>query len=180
MKSRKGSMELGINAIVILIIALALLGLGIGFVTKLFTASQSKMVRIIDRTELPIHADASNQMVFDTSTLQVKQGTDERLIVSVYNEGSNEAQDVRLMSSQCMDSAGVPTAPTDISIVSPIQSIPAGLDSGYSAIVAVASGADKGSYICTIVTTENGNAPGFSDLNGASHNPSRQLFITVT
>lgn len=176
MKNKKGSMELGINAIVVLIIALALLGLGIGFVTKLFTSSQSKMVKIIDRTDLPIHADSLNQIVFDTSTITVKGGTSEPLVVSIFNDAVGIGRTVAVINGECVDSSGgTYGGSSTIKVASPTQDIPPGTDVGFS--VAVTAGepgspTPSGSYICTV------HAP-FSDDVGGYHDPSKQLFINV-
>ena len=179
MRNKKGSMELGINAIVVLIIALALLGLGIGFVTKLFTASQSKMVRIIDRTELPIHADSLNPMVFDTTNLEVKAGKSEPLIVSIYNDanvdvaGPPYGQGAFITADSCVDSLGIPISTTsDIMINSPAQGIGANIDAGFAVIVQVDSNLRKGSYICTVGSH-------FFDANGMGHDLTKQLFVDV-
>lgn len=171
MKNKKGSMELGINAIVVLIIALALLGLGIGFVTKLFTSSQSKMVRIIDRTDLPIHADSLNQIVFDTSTITVKAGKSEPLIVSVFNDGTANVQIAKVVSGECVDSVGN-TVYNAVNIGSPEQSIPAGTDVGFAVAVSAPTTTTEGTYICTVYSE-------FYDDAGGYHKPSKQLFIEV-
>lgn len=183
MKNKKGSMELGINAIVVLIIALALLGLGIGFVTKLFSASQDKMVRIIDRAELPIHADSMNPMLFDTSTLEVKAGKAEPLIVSVFNDASSEVLGpgqcaanagcgVVIVRDSCVDTSGAEILATDIQISSQAQGIPAGVDAGFSVIVKAADGLTKGTYICTL-------GAHFSDVGGGYHDVTKQLLVVV-
>ncbi len=175
MKNKKGSMELGINAIVVLIIALALLGLGIGFVTKLFTSSQAKMVRIIDRTDLPIHADSLNQIVFDTSTIAVKEGRSEPLIVSVFNDGTSTGRAAKVVNGECVDSFGSDASGLII-ISSPSQDIPAGTDVGFSVSVSAMDGSATGtgitSYVCTV------HAYFVDDTN--SHDPSKQLFIDVS
>ena len=174
MKNKKGSMELGINAIVVLIIALALLGLGIGFVTKLFTSSQAKMVRIIDRTDLPIHADSLNQIVFDTSTIAVKEGRSEPLVVSVFNDGTTTGGGAKVTNGECVDSSG--TISYLINIASPTQDIPPGTDVGFSVSVSALDGSAVGtgitSYICTVHSE-------FWDET-TRHDPSKQLFIEVS
>jgi hypothetical protein len=182
MMSKKGSMELGINAIVVLIIALALLGLGIAFVTKLFSASQSKMVRIIDRTELPIHADASNKLVFDTSNIQMKQGKDEVLIASLYNDANSPTDgDVQIIANSCVqsitDASGVTTAypytpgnGAGISINSPAQSIDIRTDAGYSILIHADN--VQASYICTLQAQWTSG--------GIPQSVSKQVFITVS
>jgi hypothetical protein len=177
MKNKKGSMELGINAIVVLIIALALLGLGIGFVTKLFSASQSKMIRIIDRTDLPIHADSLNPIVFDTSTITVKEGRSSPLIVSVYNPGLVIGSQAAVKAGECVDSSGAVDSTGKVNLGSPAQDIPPGTDVGFSVSVSAATGAagttGSASYICTV------HAP-YTLFDGSnSYDPSKQLFIEV-
>jgi hypothetical protein len=184
MKNKKGSMELGINAIVVLIIALALLGLGIGFVTKLFSASQDKMVRIIDRAELPIHADSMNQMLFDTSTLEVKAGKASPLLVSVFNDASSEVLPpyegadgtivggAMIIRDSCVDTAGTEIAAADIQVSSQAQGIPAGVDAGFSVIVKAADGLLKGTYICTL-------GAHFQDSGSGWHDVTKQLLVVV-
>jgi hypothetical protein len=173
MKNKKGSMELGINAIVVLIIALALLGLGIAFVTKLFSSSQSKMVRIIDRTELPIHADSLSPIVFDTSSLQIKAGKQEVLVVSVFNDDIEDSASTYIQHfSQCVDNLGAQAA-ARVTISSPSQPIPAGADAGFSVIVKPGTTEVKGtSFICTVGVI-------LSTYNIPSRQISRQLFIEI-
>ncbi len=182
MMSKKGSMELGINAIVVLIIALALLGLGIAFVTKLFSASQSKMVRIIDRTELPIHADSANKLVFDTSNIQMKQGKDEVLVASLYNDANSPTDwPVPITASNCVQSTTdvsgytsthdyTPGDGQGISISSPAQTIDIRTDAGYSILLHADN--VQASYICTLQATWSSG--------GIQQSASKQVFITVS
>ena len=108
MKNKKGSMELGINAIVVIIIALAILGLGIGFVTRLFTSASTNFGEIISNNELEFHADSMNPVKFDVKEVVVKRGTTQSVKVSVYNAGTfAEDKKVGLKISECVDAAGV-------------------------------------------------------------------------
>lgn len=164
--NKKASMQLGINAIVILIIALAILGLAMGFITNLFQGGQKKLGSLIDRTDLPVHADAANQIVFDTNDLKIKQGDTGKLVVSVYNSrfGDNE---VFLEMPQCVDEIGAPV--TSIDLGAPGQKIPRGMDAGYKAIITIDNGGDTpaGTYICTIKSTDGNDEV------------SKQVFINV-
>jgi hypothetical protein len=150
-RNKKGSMELGINAIVIIIIALAILGLGIGFVTKLLYGSQEKFVGIIDRAELPMHADSQDPIKFETSNVKLKSKGNTLIMISVFNDGADTIEDVSLTA----DCIGI-----DESIISKItmstgsQNIPGGTDIGFKAAL-VGNGADKGSYICTIIASDS-------------------------
>jgi hypothetical protein len=134
------------------------------------------MVKIIDRTDLPIHADSLNQIVFDTSTINVKTATSEPLVVSVYNDAVGIGRAAAVINGECVDSTGsASAAAATISIASPSQDIPPGTDVGFSVAVTAGtpgSATAAGSYICTV------HAP-FSDDVGGYHDPSKQLFINV-
>ena len=169
MKGRKGSMELGVNAIVILIIALAILGLGIAFVTNLFRSGSDKLGTIIDNTQLQIHADAVNPIVFEKEELDIKQGKNTKLTVSVYNDGfaGNPPNGVTLDIEGCRNSLNEESY--DFIMSAPPQNINPGTDAGYLAII-TAPGTDKDpdTYICTIRAYAN---------NGGE--TSKQIIINV-
>jgi hypothetical protein len=159
MRNKKGSMELGINAIVVIIIALAILGLGIGFVTRLFTSASTNFGEIINNNELEFHADSMNPVKFDVKEVVVKRGTTQSVKVSVYNAGTfAEGNKIALKIAECVDSAGVvytdaeacnpSTGSLDTStttechasaarMAAPSQKISAGIDGGYRAIISV-------------------------------------------
>jgi len=173
-RNRKGSMELGVNAIVVMIIALALLGLGIGFITNLFKGGQGKLGSLIDRADLPVHADASNPIMFDTSDMVIKAGSSGKLIVSVYNSDLGDG-DIGLDLLRCVDSDSVQLDEGLITMAAPAQTIGLGNDGGFRAIIKVIKDVDKGTYICTLIA---GSATdGAVDTEGTT--VSQQLFINV-
>ena len=144
-------MQLGINAIVILIIALAILGLAMAFITNLFKRGQSQLGGLIERTDLPVHADPSNPIVFDYNDLSIKAGDDGKLVVSVYNSDFGD-NDVYLEMTNCVD-AGGSTVGT-IGLGAPDQKIPRGMDAGYKAIITTGT-TPNGNYICSIRATDD-------------------------
>jgi len=185
--NKKASMQLGINAIVILIIALAILGLAMSFITSLFRGGQSKLGGLIERTDLPVHADATNPLVFDSSDIKVKPGKTAKLIVSVYNSDFGEEDKVGLELMSCVDSAGkelcVPgststscTPPYDMTLAAPSQIIPRGTDGGYKAIIRVAGGFPRGTYICAVGAGVIDPNTGVLDTSTVV---SQQLFVNV-
>jgi len=180
--NKRGSMELGVNSIVVLIIALALLGLGIAFITNLFKGGQDKLGGLIDRTDLPIHADASTPIMFDSSDLTIKSGSSGKVVISVYNSGLGEAdQEIGIVIAKCVDSSGNPidtaTEPL-IKLASPEQKIKLGTDGGYKAIIQVAKIEsdvfEKGTYICTVVA-----GPVDNGVINFDSSISQQLFVNV-
>ncbi|KYK25617.1 hypothetical protein AYK26_05760 [Euryarchaeota archaeon SM23-78] len=175
---KKASMQLGINAIVVLIIALAILGLAMSFITNLFKGGESKLGGLIDRTDLPVHADSVNPLVFDFSDITVKAGRSAKLVVSVYNSDFGE-DSVGLALVSCVDSAGTQLTLTstdpDMTLASPSQVISRGTDGGYRAILGVNSAVLRGTYICSI-------AAGPVDTQGLvklEEAVSQQLFVNV-
>ena len=166
--NKKASMQLGINAIVILIIALAILGLAMGFITNLFQGGQEKLGSLIERTDLPVHADATNQIVFDINDLKIKEGETGKLVVSVYNSNFGDT-DVFLSMPQCVDESGASV--TSIDLGAPGQKIPRGMDAGYKAIITIGgssgSSTPPGTYICTIEAANSNNQV------------SKQVFINI-
>jgi len=164
--NKKASMELGINAIVILIIALALLGLAMAFITNLFKSGQGKLGSLIARTDLPVHADASNQLVFDNADITAKVGTNSNVIVSVYNDKFSQTSPVNLSIADCTNPTG---DHPEITLSSLEQKIPLGTDAGYKAILTIPGGdsISTGNYICTVQATDG------------SAIVSQQLFVNV-
>jgi len=164
--NKKASMELGINAIVILIIALALLGLAMAFITNLFKGGQSKLGSLIDRTDLPVHADATNSLVFDNSDVTVKAGKNTKVVISVYNSDFG-ANDVLVELMGCVDSTNTEVEAGFITLAAPVQQIPLGTDGGYKAIITVSGDANPDNYICTV------------RASGGDGIVSNQLFVNV-
>ena len=144
--NKRASMQLGINAIVILIIALAILGLAMAFITNLFKGGEKKLGSLIDRTDLPVHADSSNPIVFDTNDVKIKEGDTGKIVVSVYNNRF-EDEEVYLEIDQCVDEQG--SAATDINLGAPAQKIQRGMDAGYKGIFTIGT-TPAGTYICTV------------------------------
>ena len=164
---RKGSMQLGINAIVVLIIALAILGLAMSFVTSLFKGGQEKLGSLIGRTELPIHADATEPLKFERSDITIKSGKTTELKVSVYNSNFQADEDVFIRLVDCQDAEKEIENGIDLSSLS--QKIPLGTDGGYGVIITVSDEVEPGTYICSI------EARGYDSDNFVS----QQLFVNV-
>jgi hypothetical protein len=164
---KKGSMELGVNAIVILIIALAILGLGIAFVTNLFGSGSDKLGDIISNAELPVHADPGQPVKFETNEMNIKKGKRDNIKVSVYNNGfASDNEEISLALTSCKDSSN--NEANGISIAAPGQRISPGSDSGYIVVFTVDGNSEPDTYICTV------------EASGGSGSVSGQLIIEVT
>jgi len=153
---KKGSMQLGINAIVILIIALAILGLAMAFITKLFGQGEDTFTGIITRDHLPIHADATNPIKLSTGELEVKTKSDDnKIIASVYNSKFGGAP-VNL-TIDCQNPGGGGSS-TGVTLVSGSQAIPVGSDAGFAGIISLDESVVEGTYPCRIYALGPGDA----------------------
>ncbi len=95
--SKKGSLELSINSIVILILAITMLGLGLTFMNKLFGGTVEKFDKItgsIDQeTKRKIIDDLeTNRVILSPDTIKVKRGTKQTVYLGVKNNNGPGGQ----------------------------------------------------------------------------------------
>ena len=154
--NKKGALELGVNTVVILIIALVVIGGGIAFITRLFKV-MDKEVKKIEMPNFP--ATASEPIVLSDKSPELKMGTKEYWDINVYNS-LNSDREINVVFDKC--------SATDISnpgceTVSPVlvtlsQTIKQGEASGFRTALK-ANCASKpslklapGDYVCSIKT----------------------------
>ena len=132
--NKKGSLELSVNAIVILIIALAILGLVIGFAVTRFRALQGGL----QTTETTPPASASSPITFPggVQSLILEKGVDKQMQINVYN---GESADVtgNIITATC-----APDGMADTTFSAPPTTISAG-SSKAVAVLATVAGAEK-------------------------------------
>ena len=96
--SKKGSLELSINSIVILILAITMLGLGLTFMNKLFGGTVEKFDKItgsIDQeTKRKILDDLeTNRVMLSPDTIKIKRGTKQTVYLGIKNNAGQDSQD---------------------------------------------------------------------------------------
>ncbi len=85
---KKGALELSINAIVIVILAMTLLGLGLGFVRKMFTDIGDTTTQVQSQMKEQILDDlrrGDKRLSFPSARLDVESGKEELIVVGVKN-----------------------------------------------------------------------------------------------
>ncbi len=81
--NKKAAMELSINAIVILVLAITMLGLGLGFTKSMFAKFGEKLTV----PEPPIQATADERVVLPSGdVIQLKKGKIAEITVNYYND----------------------------------------------------------------------------------------------
>ncbi len=86
---KKGSLNLSINAIVVLIMAVALLGLGLGFLRNMFGNLEGQLGDISKDTEQRIIQDLENRedrLSLDKTHFEIKQGKQDETYIGLRNE----------------------------------------------------------------------------------------------
>ncbi|MBT3304374.1 hypothetical protein HN592_03560 [Candidatus Woesearchaeota archaeon] len=122
--NKKGSLELSVNAIVILIIALAILGLVIGFAVSKFRDVSGQ----IGTTEETPEATASQPIVLPggVSTLSLEKNKVRTMAISVYNAGVDDVN-ASAISFTCAPSnlaSGTFTAPAMTIAAGTVKELP--------------------------------------------------------
>lgn len=135
--NKKGSMELSVNAIVILVIAVVMLGLILGFIRSKF----SNISRNIDMDEMaPLPATGSEPLTVSRSLLVLSPGETTVLRLSYYESTSIGANYFSYI--ECSPITGAPAGKG-----SPKLSVP---DTPVEYSLKITAGKVRDLYLCTI------------------------------
>lgn len=149
--NRKGSMELSVNSIVILVIAIVIMGLILGFIKSKFNDISPGLEK--DEPE-PSVATSSSPIELSRTTIGSTPGGTAVIKVSIYNTQTDPKSQVFPELKSCtalqIDAAGGK------------KDIAAGQSVSYSMILKMKNGAAKDSYLCQI------SVNGINDANGNS------------
>jgi hypothetical protein len=139
--NKKGSMELSVNSIVILVIAIVMMGLILGFVKTKFGDLDKQLVG--SEPEAP-KATASDPLTISRETLAVSPGEDVIVKVQAYAISAITATDLPTIT--CSD-----LIINAVSITG--RAIPAGESGGYIMKIPVKGAAARGTYLCQLSMT---------------------------
>ena len=145
--NKKGALELSVNAIVILIIALTILGLVLGFAVSKFRGLSSELTLSQDTPEAT--AQVPIQFPGGTSELTLSKTAKTKMAVSIYNSGTAAIDTSG--SVYKLDCAG-PTSGVDEAKITfdAVGSVPAGSIGTSSMLVGVDPSVAVGSYSCIL------------------------------
>jgi len=166
-----GSMQLSIEAIIILVIAIVLLGLGIGFIKQFFGKGSESLLGKFEPLKEDCDVNANSPLIPKEITL--KQGESIQTKICVYNNQEKKVKNAVFKFLKCVGPDGVPIlsdegankyAPNlkdDVLVINALgQDIERNRFSGYKvSITAGPSGtttdsSQLGTYICNIVVTD--------------------------
>jgi len=139
---KKGALELGINTVVILVIAIILVGGGIAFVTVIFSKLNAN-VENIDSNILPVQPTPSKPLALPGDTISVKNTGIKTILLGVYNTEPNTLKNAYINSTKCTGSASLQVSGLE-------QDIDSGKIGAYQIKVAPIGASPGQSYICNI------------------------------
>ncbi|MGV8171625.1 MAG: hypothetical protein ACP5OA_02940 [Candidatus Woesearchaeota archaeon] len=160
--NKKGSMELSVNSIVILIIAVVMMGLILGFIQTKFKNVGRDFAK--NEPNAPM-ATASEPMTVSRSEVVVSPNEEMVLKVRIYNLGDAfGGQNPITQISPVFDAGGTPAcSPSGLQLT--MTALPADIPYGASVefnTVTSVSGAQPGKYICRLSTDQYYTYPALS------------------
>lgn len=135
---KKGSLELSVNAIVVLVLAITMLGLGIAFTKGKFAELGSK----VEIPEPDYPATTDDPIVLPANEITVSSTKDTIFTVNVYNDGDIASDDPFFPDIKCK----CPGVQPDFDATA--QSVPIGEDRGFKIVSSGGTSGDK--CLCTI------------------------------
>ena len=158
---KKASLNLSVNAIVILVLAVVLLGLALAFIRGMFGKMTSKMGEIVDITQIEAKPTPDTPITIPNK-ITVKQGGNVQVQVGFYNRKGGTLSDVTLNITSCVDESGNSLTQLPTISAPKVDSIDAGKATGFNAIFSLKNVADTMTtgniYICQLSVTSNGEA----------------------
>jgi cystathionine beta-lyase/cystathionine gamma-synthase len=135
---RKGSMELSVNSIVILVIAIVIMGLILAFVRSKF----NDVTKGLEQDEpVPATASSSSPIELSRTTIAISPGSTAVIKASIYNPTTTDATDVKPKITGCDAIADTTGSSKNIKAAEAVQ---------YSLILKVPSNKAKNVYLCQI------------------------------
>lgn len=125
MMNKKGSLNLSINAIVVLILAITMLGLGLTFMKTMFGKVTTQFEDISSELENEVIKkleSSSSRLEFNKYLVEMKRGETKSLYYGIYNNLA--AEETFTVTAECDDAIKTVSKPLDIVLSTfPTQSI---------------------------------------------------------
>lgn len=150
--SKKGSINLGISTIVVLVIAMVLIAAGISFIRGFFDLGEKKLTGAFEVGEFGLKPSRTDPLVLADGKIRVKAGTTNEEIVRVgyYNAGNSPESGVYInVTKPC-------TGGLNPIIDGLTQDVKQGESAGFQ-ILFKPNTATAGTYICTLEALKTGS-----------------------
>lgn len=151
--SKKGGLQVSINAIIILVMAVVVIGLGITFITKMFTSGGVNLEKISQSYLVERQADYDNPFIM-VKEIEIKRGKTVRVDTSLYNKDSGSVTYTLTLrnSNQCKTMDGTPDSSIKTSLGADGMALPVDGNSEAAFDFAI-TGNNIGAYTCDFQIT---------------------------
>lgn len=152
---KKGDLNLSINAIVVLILAITMLGLGLGFMRNMFSKTTSQFSEVGDTMKEQIINDirSSNQrLAFDKAEITMKKGEKKDVFYGIRNDLSGSRTfGIRVGCYDALADAGAPVVLANLKFDTfPSRLVKENDIDVVKLVVSVASTAKQTTYSCVM------------------------------
>lgn len=164
-------MQLSIEAIIILVIAMVLLGLGIAFISGFFKTGTSKLTEPFNAIQFGCDPTPNDPIKIIPSDITYPEGTTQQLRLCFYpdrDSATGKKVGIRMTQADCEETVSGTKAP---SVLTQKQSVKKGVVAGYNVLLQPDTNTKAGIYLCTIELVEDGVTAPLA---------SKQVTITVT
>ncbi len=184
---KHASLNLSINAIVVLILAVTMLGLGLGFIRRTFTRATSGLETIQEDIKNQIIADiqsSDERLAFDKYDVTVKAGDPRTVYFGVKNDidtTANCKSEFRVMQAECITSlSGTEGTTGDVSLQAILPARIGGSQVGIGKlIIETKSDTQADTYSCRLDISKEPSPPDCGIDQGITSYADRDFFITV-
>ena len=168
---KKGSLELSVNAIVIIILAIALLGLGLMFIRNFLGAGSEQLMKNMLNVEIQNPASSIEPITVSDINLQSGATKAVKVPIGFYCNSASACENAKPTLSCNGGAASNPPTSFD---VAPKTTVTAHGSMSYIALIDAKESAndiDAGSYVCTVKVDKEGGAENWAQ--------SKQITLTV-
>jgi hypothetical protein len=151
-------MQLSIEAIIILVIAIVLLGLGIAFIKGFFGKGSEALLGKFEPLKEECDVNANNPII--PKEYHVKKGEVTAASICVFNDQDSDVIDGAFQVVGCIGPGVTTPSATLIKINSLGQTVPRGKSAGYKTTITPDTSVQVGStYICNVKIQGTGTSP---------------------
>jgi hypothetical protein len=168
MMSKKASMELGINTVVVLVIAMVIIAGGIAFIRGFFKLGTEKLGGAFNVGDFGVQPTSVEPLVLVDGAPSIKAGKTESFKVGFYNRANTDVDGVEIQFSECVSTVSNPNecgGNIKPLIKSLSQKVLPGDSAGFENFLTAkcdvggvgVKNLAAGDYICTIIATDGTN-----------------------
>ncbi len=144
--NKRAGLSLGINTIIVLVIAMVVIAAGISFIRTFFTAGEDRLLGAFDIGDFRNQPDRNNPLILEHGTIRGRAGDDAVVRIGFYNRDHDTALNTNISLGGCIGSV---TPQGDWKLLASPQNVSGLSSTGFGTILQIPSGAE-GRYVCSL------------------------------